>query len=493
VIALSLVNIGIWIGRTPAQFLNLPFLMIVLGGFTAVFFGAGLWAGRKVYERRQALGDTSKNLNLGIDLGLGDPKRELVLQAPLFSALLPFFLLMLVIVRLPLPNPSAVFGLALVLVLMLFYLVRAFGADPVLVMGLVYSLILETLWFHRSFTPDFALIPLGWHLVFYGVFMVFPFLSAARFQERMIPWIVSAVSGPAHFYIIYQLLTRAYPGNPYPGLIPVVLAVPAFGGLIWALKRVSSGHSKRNTILALFGGSTLFFITLIMPIQFDRQWITIGWALEGAALIWLFHRVPHPGLRLVGVLLLGVAFARLALNQRVLSYWPRSEVPILNWFLYAYGLTTLCLFAGARLLAPPRNFIGRFNAPPALYSLATILAFLLLNIEIADYFSSGSFVTFQFSGNIQRDMTYSLAWTAFAFLLFIVGIMKNVRYARYAGLGLLTFTLLKIFLHDLWRLGGLYRIGSIVGLAIALILVSFIYQRFLVSDANRKPPVPGES
>ena len=44
----------------------------------------------------------------------------------------------------------------------------------------------------------------------------------------------------------------------------------------------------------------LFFITLIFPIQFSHQWITIGWALEGAALLWLFHRVPHPGLRLVG-------------------------------------------------------------------------------------------------------------------------------------------------------------------------------------------------
>ena len=49
------------------------------------------------------------------------------------------------------------------------------------------------------------------------------------------------------------------------------------------------------TQLAWFGGVALFFITLIFPIQFDRQWITIGWALEGAALLWLFHRVPHRG------------------------------------------------------------------------------------------------------------------------------------------------------------------------------------------------------
>ena len=38
----------------------------------------------------------------------------------------------------------------------------------------------------------------------------------------------------------------------------------------------------------------LLFITLVFPIQFERQWITLGWALEGTALLWLFRRVPHP-------------------------------------------------------------------------------------------------------------------------------------------------------------------------------------------------------
>ncbi len=45
----------------------------------------------------------------------------------------------------------------------------------------------------------------------------------------------------------------------------------------------------------------------------------------------------------------------------------------------------------------------------------TVLAFLLLNIEIADYFSApGSTLTFEFGGNFARDMTYSIAWALFA-------------------------------------------------------------------------------
>ena len=52
--------------------------------------------------------------------------------------------------------------------------------------------------------------------------------------------------------------------------------------------------------LAWQGGALLLFVSLIFPLQFEREWITLGWALEGFALLWLFHRLPHRGLRLVG-------------------------------------------------------------------------------------------------------------------------------------------------------------------------------------------------
>ena len=52
--------------------------------------------------------------------------------------------------------------------------------------------------------------------------------------------------------------------------------------------------------------------------------------------------------------------------------------------------------------------------PPLLGSLGALLVFLLLNIEIADYFSIGPTLTFSFSGNFARDMTYSIAWALFA-------------------------------------------------------------------------------
>ena len=148
---------------------------------------------------------------------------------------------------------------------------------------------------------------------------------------------------------------------------------------------------------------------------------------------------------------------------------------------------TISLFAAARLLAQPRNLVLGRNAQPLLYSLGTILAFLLLNIQIADYFSRPGVaaLTFQFSGNFARDMSYSIAWASFALLLLIIGIRQTARPVRYAGLGLLGVTVLKLFLHDLSQLEQLYRIAAFIVVAIIAIIASFLYQRFLGLSAKQ--------
>ncbi len=174
----------------------------------------------------------------------------------------------------------------------------------------------------------------------------------------------------------------------------------------------------------------------------------------------------------------------------MLTYHPRAAFPILNWYLYTYGIATVCLFAGARLLAPPRHLILGRDVLPLLYTLGTVLAFLIVNIEIADYFSTPGTVTltFQFSGNFARDMSYSIAWALFALLLLIVGIRKRTAPGRYASLALLGITVVKLFFHDLSQLEQLYRIGAFVVVAVIAILASFLYQRFLAAAEKDNQP-----
>ena len=236
----------------------------------------------------------------------------------------------------------------------------------------------------------------------------------------------------------------------------------------------------------------LCFITLIFPIQFERQWWTVAWALEGAALLWLFHRVPHAGLRAVGSVLLVVAFIRLVPVASVFSYHVRGETAIFNWYLCAYGLATLSLFFGAHLLAPPRERVLGFNAPPLFNSLGVILAFILLNIEITDYFMLPGTRSqlFLFNGNFARDMAYTIAWALFALTLLLLGIWRKSRGARLAAIAILAVALIKLFFLDLAHLQALYRVGAFFAVAVIAILASFAYQRFLPSNEKTPPPQP---
>ena len=478
VLGFTLLAMGAWIFRIPSELTGLPTSLFLLGGFAIFFIAAATWACRKLMSRSSStmekdepslFGDFNKTANLAV-------------QIPALSATMPFLLLIMLTLRLPVANPSPVFGLALLLVVLLLGLTKIMALWALPAIGLACVVALEQTWQLGHFNPAQATVPLAWHLLFYAVFTAFPFVFHRQFAKSALPWAAAALAGPAHFYLLHHLVNAACPNlRGVMGLLPAAFSVPALLGVVALLKRTPAESPARDTQLAWFGGVALFFITLIFPIQFDRQWITIGWALEGAALCWLFQRVPHPGLRITGVALLAVAFARLALNPAVLSYHARSATPILNWYLYAYGITLLCLFAGARLLARPRNEVAGINVPPLLYALGTVLAFLLVNIEIADFFSQPgvSVLTFQFCGNFARDMSYSIAWALFALLLLVVGIAKRLAPVRYASIALLAVTLLKLFLHDLSQLEQLYRIAAFIVVAVIAMLASFLYQRFL--------------
>lgn len=477
---------AIWVFRIPTEIVGLPLVLWVVAGMAILFFAAGLFAIRKVMAGKSGPGELARAFS-GFTLTRESTNDDLKAQIPAMSAFLPFLLLILVTLRLPLANPSPVFGLAVLLLALLLGLARTFRVHVLTAVALGCTWCLEAAWHSRHFSADTAgALIVGWHLLFAAVFVAFPFFSRDRCKDSVLPWAVAALSAPSHFPLIYRVVKVAWP-NSMMGLLPAAFSVPLLGCLVVLVKWFSPEQKQRNAILAWFGGAALFFITLIFPIQFERQWITVAWALEGAALCWLFHWIPHSGLRLVGVGLLAVAFARLTFNPAVLHYHPRSSTAILNWYLYAYAVTAGSLFAAARLLAPPRHEVLNVKAPPILNTLGTVLVFLLMNIEIADYFTPAgeATLTFQFSGNFARDMSYTIAWAIFALGLVGAGIAWKLAGARYAGLALLSVTLLKLFFHDLARLSQLYRIGALAVVAVVAMLASFWYQRFLAPDAPR--------
>jgi uncharacterized membrane protein len=379
-------------------------------------------------------------------------------------------------------DPWPLFG-ALALALLL-VLLSALRRDwPLLVpIALMVSAFFAFAWHDSFFHPSDLRLVLPIEAAFYAVFLVLPFAVARwarRWTTRPEPWLASALSGPLFFFVFYRTVVDTW-GKAFIGAVPIALAAGEVAALAGIERRFRPGTEPQNRrrldYLALFSAIALGFVAVAVPLQLDRQWITIGWALEAAAVWWLYRRLPHPALKLFGTALFVTVGVRLLLNPEVLRYQERGR-PILNWLLYTYGVPALCCFAGAAFLS--RGAASRPREASGANLLGLLLIFWLINDEIADYFSAGRYVQFTLERQFARDLTMSAAWAIYAVALLLIGIWRDVRPLRFLSLAFLLLTVAKVFLYDLSTLEGLYRILSFLGLGAALILVSLLYQRFV--------------
>ena len=175
---------------------------------------------------------------------------------------------------------------------------------------------------------------------------------------------------------------------------------------------------------------------------------------EGAALVWLYRKIPHRGLLAWSVALLSIVFVRLVFNPAVFSYHSASHTPIFNWYLYTYLVSAAAFFVAAYFWPREVRYVV-----PATSAAGTVLLFFLLNIEIADYYSTGPTLTSTSSrragaGSDVHDRLGHLRDRHAG-----GGILLRAKPARVAAIMLLAATILKCFLHDLagWRIlpGGL--------------------------------------
>jgi len=401
---------------------------------------------------------------------------------PAISASLPFLLLWMAMAQVKVPYPSAVFSVAILMSLLLIALGLKSNHSPLFVIALTGSLMVQGVWHLLHFTPlqpTAAMSAMWWHIGFHTLFLLIPFIFRRACDGQTLPWITAPLSGVGCFLLVMDHVRKCFPEIP-PGLVPAAFAVPCLSALVVLLRAQGPMNRETRSRLAWFGGVALLFLTLIFPIQLERQWLTVGWALEGAALLWLFRRVPHPGLQWIGLILLATTFIRLSVNTAVFMEYPCSGTPIFNWHLYVYGVVAASHFVAARWFSDPTDRLREFHPRSILAGCGTLLLFLLLNIEIADYFTTpgATFITFEFGGNFARDMTYSIAWGLFSLVLLGTGIWQKQRPLRYAAVALLAATLVKLFLYDLATIGSIYRIGTLIGVALIAFVASFLYQRF---------------
>lgn len=322
--------------------------------------------------------------------------------------------------------------------------------------------------------------------VVYAVFLAYPLVLGRRARAFREPYVAAVLAGVPFFFLArHAIVAGKWAG--WIGALPVTQAA-LMVVLLVRLLRLEPAGQRLVPRLATVAAAALAFLTVAIPLQLEKQWITIGFALETAGLSWLYGRLKHRGLLLWATGLSAAVFVRLALNSAVLSYYPRQGPPIWNWYLYSYVVVAAALFLAARFLRPTDDRLveGMPRISALLPAAATVLLFLVLNIEIADAFSKGPTIAFNFSAGLAQDLTYTIGWALFAIGLLVAGLVQKSRATRIASLALLLVTIFKCFVHDLWRLGGLYRVGSFVGLAVCLALVALALQKFVLARGEEK-------
>ncbi len=82
------------------------------------------------------------------------------------------------------------------------------------------------------------------------------------------------------------------------------------------------------------------------------------------------------------------------------------------------------------------------------------------------------------TGRLAREMMLSVTWAVYGTILIVAGFRKRYAPLRYFAMVLFGVTILKVFTVDLAELDQIYRVLSVVGLGAALLVSSYLYQRF---------------
>jgi uncharacterized membrane protein len=110
------------------------------------------------------------------------------------------------------------------------------------------------------------------------------------------------------------------------------------------------------------------------------------------------------------------------------------------------------------------------------FALVLLMTFITLLVKRQ---FQGAILDIEFQSQAE-SYAVSLAWLVSAIGIFIAGLKLDRQSIRYGGLAILVLTVLKVFAYDLFSLGGLWRIASIIGLGLCLVGVGWLYTRYIV-------------
>lgn len=264
------------------------------------------------------------------------------------------------------------------------------------------------------------------------------------------------------------------------------------------------------------------FVTLAIPIQFNKNIITLAWTFEALVLFFInikarvLHRIPFfmaitvYGLVLFRLLVLDsqmdLANPMFILNERFFTFFAVIAVSYLIAVLIYYFLDEQITDRKIEfqqiiiILIIAANFLTIFSVSQEIIDSYEIQIAkkmteqsqqLKQQNQVYGYRGNYRSDTSPTLGNNyqafdqdikdlknKRDISLSIFWLIYAIIVMAVGFTGKYKTLRFGGLLLLLLAISKLFFYDLWSLGTLYRIISSISLGVVLLSISFAYQKY---------------
>ncbi len=370
----------------------------------------------------------------------------------------------------------------------------------VLALAFVGTIALYTGWYSAFYARSELWVTLAFASLFFSVFAVAPITGRAPSSESgasPFPLALALINAGAFFLQGYVLLTDVSQGA-------AAWFALALAAVYLMLSRRGQGEARRRLQL-LHLALAVGFVTVAIPIRLEAHWVTIGWFVEAAALLWVSQRIKSDSLAVLSMLAVALGVVRLLAFDNF-----STQHVIWNARLGTFGVALAVLGAIAWYAGRRGDRPGQFVMQCAVVALNT-LALVGLSREVADYFSRqlpatlaqnrtriSNLEIWSRSKNIAiaRDFAYSALWMAYGALLMFIGFWRKSAFVRWQALILIAFATIKVFIYDVSELERVYRIVSFIVLGLLLLAISFAYQRNWLKLVRRGPSReerPGEA
>jgi uncharacterized membrane protein len=354
-----------------------------------------------------------------------------------------------------------------------------------LVLSYAGTLLLYVGWYSEFYDRSQLKPTLGFATLFFVIFAIAPLVPLPPEKEAgvfaAVPFVLVFANAGVYFFQIYAMfeeISKTETAWFALGLAAVYIY------LSWRTRIRFGGSAAGQKLQLLHLAIAIGFITIAIPIRLDEHWITVGWFVEAAVLLWVADRIHSDLLNAfaVGALVLGVV--RLLWFDNF-----HSTQLIFNARMGTHALAVAVLGGVAWYAAKRDDDTGRSAAAVAVVAL-NALALIALTREVSDYYAQQLVAVRPHPGvstlsdwsqsrslEIARDFTYSALWMAYGAMLMIVGFWRKSAFVRWQALLLIAVTTVKVFFYDTSQLDHIYRIMSFIVLGILLLTVSFAYQR----------------